>query len=85
MAWSYADWPSQATVQLRLDRLRLHIGEVGQAVEGRSVGASADGKSIAREGLGQYLAMLLEQERRLDGAASRAAAGGRSHIRFTRP
>lgn len=40
--WEYADWQEQATPQLRLDRLVLHLTEARQAVvstmhsEGRS-------------------------------------------------
>lgn len=85
MTWSYADWASQSTDALRLARIRLHIAEVGGSVETRAVGVGADGKSLAREGVTPYLQMLFDERDRLERAASRANAGGRSHVRLDRP
>lgn len=84
MTWSYADWAAQATAELRLTRLRQHVGEVSTALETRAVSVNADGKGLAREGIAQYLDTLLNQVERLERSATRANAGGISRVRLDR-
>ena len=84
MAWTYTDWASQATDALRLSTLRSHIAEVSGSVETRADAVGSDGKSMTRPQLLQYLQLLLSERDRLEGKSSRASAGGRSYVQFSR-
>ena len=70
--WQYGDWQEQATPQLRLDRLVLHLTEVRQAVvstmhsEGRSQSMPAT-----------YIASLESQLRDLRAAINISAGFSR--------
>lgn len=64
MAWTSANWVSQIGVP-RLTTLRLHIQEVSQAI---TAAQSSGGTSYNPANLVQYLDMLYDQERKLQGA-----------------
>lgn len=85
MAWTSTDWISESTDALRLTALRLHIAEVSAAIENRADAVGKDGASLTRPQILQYLDTLLRERDRLEGKASRATAGGRTHVRFIRP
>lgn len=67
MAWTYSDWVTQTTSATRLSRLRLHIQEVSDKLQGR---ASGDGISYDPGQLRQYIKDLREDERTLAGASN---------------
>lgn len=64
MATTYHDFESQATDALRLERLRLHITEVRALAA--SPDTSADGLSVARGNLTQYLKDLDARRKELE-------------------
>lgn len=84
MAWTYADWKSQATLSLRLSRLRLHMAEVAQRI-GNELGA--DGKNRGSFAVRLYYQDLQGEEKELEKrvertTASDGASGMFSQVRF---
>ena len=67
MAYTYADWITQADNATRLTRLRLHIQEVSEAM---TAGMTADGVSVNPSNLGQYYDMLTKREESLGASNS---------------
>ncbi len=84
VTYSYNDWrtypeSTRAQTQAKLDRLRLHMGEVADALAQPDV--TSDGKSRSAGGLERYYEKLVEDEKRL---MRRLGAGGRSVIRLNK-
>lgn len=75
MAWTYSDWVTEGTgTALRLSRLRLHIQEVSDKVQGQKY--SADGGTTLDNrdhSLGRYLDSLHRREKTEEAAVERAA------------
>lgn len=65
-AWTYHDYLEQATLPLRLARLRQHISEVNARV---SAAVSAGGKSRSTGDLVAYLQLLQRQRRDMEEQA----------------
>ncbi len=61
MAWSYSNWIT-FTGQARLDKLRLFIQEIQDAI---TVGVGADGETINPGSLNPLMAQLMEAEQNL--------------------
>ena len=58
--WTYSDWTSQATIALKLTRIRLHIQEVADYLAGfRATGS--DSRSGQRHPLDDYLDTLFRK------------------------
>lgn len=72
MAWTYADYESQATNTLRLTRLRLHIDEVEAAISADVSGAEFSRSAATLE---RKLDRLHRRRDELERKTSRAATG----------
>lgn len=81
MAWAYNDYITM-TGAGRLERLRLHIREVSDAIATRATQVSSDNHSKSQEDLLPYLQSLIAMEQ--DLAPSAAPFGGRSYARLSR-
>lgn len=69
VTWAYADWRSQSTAALQLQRLKLHLQEVsGFMLESQSKGRSL---RIAPD----YLTILQKELTRLEGQVSMRLMG----------
>lgn len=62
MAWTYSDWRTYPNGASRLERLRLHMAELSDAV---TLGVSADGQSVSSSDVRQMLADLESVEEKL--------------------
>lgn len=82
MAWSYADWRSQATAALRLARLNLHMAEVAQKIGNERGG---DGYSVGSGSLAAYLRQLEDRQAELEKRVERTANGGAIQVRMIDP
>lgn len=81
MAWTYADWPSQSTVALRLTRLRLHMAEVANKIGNEQ---SGDGYSKGSGSLSQYYQGLVNQAQRMESMPGSSGGGAVSNLRIVR-
>jgi hypothetical protein len=71
MAYTYADWDTQATLALKLSRLRLHMQEVAQLI-GQELGA--DGKNRGSFAVRQYYELLMREKQELEKRVERTTA-----------
>ena len=71
---TYHDWATQTTEALKLERLNLHISEVGAQLGSPDV--AADGKSIDRNALNAYYKTLISERDKLLAAGVGAVGGG---------
>lgn len=84
MSYTYHNWAEQATPSLRLERLRLHVGEVSALLS--SPDSAADGYSASYAALQQYHASLLGELRALESSpAASGVNGGWSVARIRSP
>lgn len=80
MAWTYSDWITYSSGSAsRLERLRLHVQEVANAIQGGAY--SIPGLSFGPGGISAYLDSLKEDEQR-EAQAVEQATGVR--VGFTR-
>jgi hypothetical protein len=79
-AYAYSAWASQSTPTAQLTMLNLHIGEVSALMNGADV--SADGKSISRSTLQQYLNSLYTRADKLASDGAGVTNGGVMLARF---
>ena len=82
MSWTYADYESQATDSLRLDRLRLHVVEVSAKI---AASVASDGMSRDATPLVEYLKLLQERRATLEQSPANRINAGISVARFVRP
>lgn len=71
VTWKYADWRSQKSSTLQLDRLRLHM----QEVSGFVLSSQSKGRGLTLDAT--YLPMLQAELQRLESRISLSSIGAR--------
>lgn len=78
--YTYSDWASQATNQLRYARLNLFIGEVQEKVDNER---SADNYSRGSNSPVALLALLMKERTRLESMPGVSASGSTNTSPFS--
>lgn len=85
MAWTYHDYESQASDTLRLERLRLHIAEVSQALSQPAVSGVGYSRDPNTGALREYLADLRARRAELESRIAIASGSRVTHLTTRRP